>query len=123
MKANPVNWFEIYVQDMQRAKGFYEAVFQTELTNLNNPHVEMWGFPMETNARGAAGSLVKIEGVPSGGRGTLIYFSCEDCALEQARVTAAGGSVHKPKFSIGEYGYISLVHDSEGNLIGLHSLQ
>ena len=24
---NPVGWFEIYVEDMDRAKAFYEAVF------------------------------------------------------------------------------------------------
>jgi uncharacterized protein len=31
MKNNPVGWFEIYVQDMPRAKAFYEAVFQGKL--------------------------------------------------------------------------------------------
>ena len=123
MKNNPVNWFEIYVQDMQRAKAFYETVFQTKLTKLANTDIDMWGFPMAKNTPGAGGSLVKIEGVPSGGNSTLVYFYCEDCAVEEARVEEAGGSVHKPKFSIGEYGFISLVHDTEGNLFGLHSMQ
>ena len=123
MKNNPVNWFEIYVQDMQRAKGFYETVFQTELTKLANPDIEMWAFPMAKNTPGAGGSLVKIEGVPSGGNSTLVYFYCEDCAVEEARVEQAGGSVHKSKFSIGEYGFIALVKDTEGNLFGLHSMQ
>ena len=27
MNSNPVGWFEIYVQDMNRAKAFYESVF------------------------------------------------------------------------------------------------
>ena len=31
---NPVRWFEIYVQDMGRAKTFYEAVFGIQLTKL-----------------------------------------------------------------------------------------
>lgn len=123
MKNNPVIWFEIYVQDMQRAKTFYESVFQVELSKLNNPDIEMWAFPMERNTTGAAGSLVKIEGVPSGGNSTLVYFSCQDCAAESARVEDAGGSVHKPKFSIGEYGFIALVNDIEGNMFGLHSMQ
>jgi catechol 2,3-dioxygenase-like lactoylglutathione lyase family enzyme len=45
MATNPVIWFEIYVQDMERAKKFYEAVLQTKLEKLNNPELEMWAFP------------------------------------------------------------------------------
>jgi predicted enzyme related to lactoylglutathione lyase len=62
-----------------------------------------------------------MEGMAPGGGGTLIYFSCVDCAVEESRVEAAGGRVLKPKMAIGAYGFISLVLDSEGNTIGLHS--
>ncbi len=72
---------------------------------------------------GAAGALVRMDGVPSGGGGTLVYFSCDDCAVEQGRVQAAGGTVFKPKFSIAPHGHIALVVDTEGNCIGLHSMQ
>lgn len=123
MKNNPVNWFEIYVQDMARAKRFYEAVFQLELEKINNPDFEMWGFPMNMNGFGASGSLVKIDGVSSGGNSTLVYFSCNDCAVEADRVVASGGSIHKPKMSIGQYGFIVLAVDSESNMFGLHSMQ
>ena len=118
---NPVNWFEIYVDDMQRAKAFYEAVLGVQLSRLEDTEFEMWAFPMERDASGAAGALVKMTGVPSGGNSTLVYFVCEDCAVEESRVAAAGGRVHKPKMSIGEYGFISLVVDTEGNMVGLHS--
>jgi predicted enzyme related to lactoylglutathione lyase len=127
MKSNPVGWFEIYVQDMPRAKAFYEAVFQGELTPLTNPDpegfadMEMWAFPMDQEGSGAAGALVRMGGCPSGGS-TLVYFSCEDCAVEAARAAAHGGSVFKPKMSIGEYGFIAMVTDTEGNMIGLHSM-
>jgi hypothetical protein len=66
---------------------------------------------------------VNIPGVPSGGNSTLVYFACEDCAVEGARVAAAGGTIHREKLSIGEYGFIVLAVDTEGNMIGLHSLQ
>lgn len=122
MKSNPVGWFEIYVQDMGRAKRFYEAVFQGKLQKLDSPGMEMWAFPMEMNAPGAAGALVKLQGVPSGGS-TLVYFRCDDCASEEARVLEAGGTIHKKKFSIGEYGYISLAVDPDGNMLGLHSMK
>ncbi len=123
MKHNPVNWFEIYVQDMDRAKQFYESVFQTKLALINGPDIEMWGFPMDTDRFGAGGSLVKMEGVHSGGNSTMVYFICDDCAIEASRVEAAGGRIHKPKMSIGEYGFISLAFDTEGNMFGMHSMK
>lgn len=122
MKTNPVGWFEIYVQDMARAKAFYEAVFQVSLVQLNNPELELWSFPMAMDRWGASGALVKMAGVSSGGNSTIVYFSCADCAVEAARAAGAGGQVVREKWSIGEYGFIALVADSEGNVIGLHSL-
>ena len=71
---------------------------------------------------GTSGSLVKMKGYPSGGNSTIVYFGCEDCAVEEARVVKYGGGVERCKFSIGEYGAISLVYDTEGNLFGLHSM-
>ena len=125
MNRNPVGWFEIYVQDMDRAKKFYEAVLHVELMKLESPdpEIEMLAFPMNMEAGGASGALAKMEGCPSGGMGTLVYFSCEDCASEASRVEAAGGKICKPKMSIGQYGFIALVNDTEGNMIGLHSMQ
>jgi len=122
MSDNPVRWFEIYVQDMARAKAFYESVFQTKLERLNSPELEMWAFPMKMAGAGCAGSLVKMDGGPSGGNSVLIYFACEDCAVEASRVVEFGGRVERDKSSIGEYGYIALVRDTEGNMIGLHSM-
>jgi len=123
MKHNPVNWFEIYVQDMARARKFYEAVFHLKLEKVNSPDTEMWGFPMDVNRFGAGGSLVKMEGVSSGGNSTVVYFICADCAVEAGRVKAAGGHVHKEKMSIGEYGFMALAFDTEGNMFGLHSMK
>ena len=123
MPHNAVRWFEIYVQNMDRAKKFYEAVFKVNLEKLNAPGLEMWSFPTQMNQLGTGGSLVKMEGVPSGGNSVLVYFASDDCAVEEARVEANGGRIHRRKMSIGEYGFISLVYDTEGNTIGLHSMQ
>jgi len=121
MNANPVGWFELYVQEMPRAKAFYETVFGVVLEFLPGTEYEMWSFPMDMERYGSPGALIKMEGCPSGPGGTLVYFSCEDCAVESARAVEAGGTIFKEKFSIGPYGFIALVQDSEGNLIGLHS--
>jgi predicted enzyme related to lactoylglutathione lyase len=123
MTDNPVRWFEIYVQDMARARAFYEAVFEVKLEKLESPGMEMWTFPMLKDGMGAGGALVRMEGVPSGGGGTLVYFGCDDCAIEAARVGKAGGKIQQEKMPIGEYGFIALLHDTEGNRIGLHSMK
>lgn len=128
MKSNPVGWFEIYVQDIPRAKAFYEAVFQGTLEKLNNPDsknfpdMEMWTFPMSMGEFGASGALVKMAGCASGGS-TLVYFSCADCSVEAARATVHGGKIFRNKMPIGEHGFIALIEDTEGNMIGLHSMQ
>lgn len=126
MASNPVRWFEIYIRDMNRATKFYESVFATKLEKLATPGPgvsEMWTFPMHNGGTGAAGALVKMEGGPSGGGGTIVYFGCEDCARESSRVVPNGGKVMKDKFAIGEHGFIALVNDTEGNTIGLHSMK
>jgi predicted enzyme related to lactoylglutathione lyase len=121
MTRNAVGWFEIYVQDIVRAKAFYETVFQLELNRLNSGDIQMWAFPGAMESPGSPGSLVHMPGFPSGGNSVLVYFSSEDCAVEESRVAAAGGTVKRTKMGIGEYGFVTLVVDTEGNLIGVHS--
>lgn len=118
---NPVHWFEIYVDNMERAKAFYEQVFAIELTSLDMPGIDMWCFPANHEQTGSSGALIKEETVSAGHNSTVVYFACEDCALEESRTEPAGGSVHRTKMSIGEHGFVSLIKDTEGNLIGLYS--
>lgn len=125
---NPVGWFEIYVQNMERAKKFYETVLGCELTPMSNPGseatgVEMMGFPGSMTAAGASGALARMDGFKSGDNSVLIYFSCADCSQQAARAAQNGGKIHREKMSIGQYGFIALVTDTEGNMIGLHSLK
>ena len=126
MASNPVRWFEIYVQDMPRAKAFYEAVFKRKIEKMDNPakpELDYWSFPsMIMDQPGTSGALVKMPGMPSGGNSTIIYFGCDDCAVEAKRVVAAGGKVKQEKMSLGQYGFMALAYDTEGNLIGLHSM-
>ncbi len=123
--ANPVGWFEIYVADIERGKAFYQSVFGVELSELNpagNEGPEMWAFPWEDNSVGAAGAICHFDGVDPGNNSTVVYFNCADCAVEAGRVAASGGQVVRDKMSIGEYGFIVLALDPDGNMIGLHSM-
>jgi hypothetical protein len=121
--TNPCNWFEIYVDDMSRAKAFYGKLLGVELTKLDNPEIEMLAFPSDQKSYGTSGALVRMPGFKTGANSVLVYFSCEDCAVEAAKVPALGGSIQKEKTSVGQYGYIALAVDTEGNMFGLHSMK
>lgn len=128
---NPVNWFEIYVQDLPRARKFYEKVLGVEMEEIivpaegqekEDPVFQMLGFPFVDGEPNASGALVKAEGMESGGNSTMVYFTCDDCSVEEGRVEKAGGKILKEKFSIGEFGFSSILMDTEGNTFGLHSM-
>ena len=118
-----VGWFEIPVSDMDRAKKFYDSVFDIEIGIHDLGGLIMGWFPMDAEKSGATGSLVQHEMYrPSLTDGTLIYFSCKDLANELSRVEAANGEIMKPKTEIGGgHGFMALVKDTEGNRIALHS--
>jgi len=112
---------------MARARAFYEAMLAIHLEQLEGADtgstIELWAFPMHKDGAGAAGALAKMDGVPSGGNGTIVCFSCADCGVEAKRAATHGGELMKNKFAIGPYGFIALVIDTEGNVAGLHSMQ
>ncbi|WP_334177553.1 VOC family protein [Pseudoxanthomonas sp.] len=123
--TNAIGWFDVYVDDMERAAAFYEAVFQRQLESIDDPADEtiMRCFPADMGAYGAGGALVKSSRAQPGPGGTLVYFSVDDCAEEQSRAVAAGGKVVRPKFSIGQFGWVAMCMDTEGNLFGLSSMR
>ncbi len=127
MKQNVVCWFEMYVDDMERAKQFYSTVLNVHIADGPEMEgmsgVQMAFFPWLENAPNANGALVKMNGMSPGTGGTLVYFQSEDCAVEEKRVEAAGGKVEQPKMSLGEHGFCSVCIDTEGNRFGLHSMK
>ena len=119
---NPVTWFEIYVEDLPRAKAFYEQVFGVELTPDASPgEFEAYRFPGGMPGLGAMGALMKHPMRKPSHQGTRVYFHVEDCALVAARAEVLGAPVHRHKCNIGVDGFIAIIGDLEGNAIGLHS--
>jgi predicted enzyme related to lactoylglutathione lyase len=119
---NVVSWFEIPVTDMQRAKAFYGQVLGLTLSEL--PSIvgqELASFPWQQNAPHASGALVRGPSTSPRADGTIVYFQCDDLAEQLGRVEANGGKILTPKTSIGQWGFIAHVMDSEGNRIGLAS--
>jgi predicted enzyme related to lactoylglutathione lyase len=120
---NPVGWFEIYVQDIERAKAFYTTVFGAEFKRLESPDMELFTFGIDTSSYGASGALVHMPGFHVGSNSVMVYFRSEDCDVELTKALKAGGRLQKPKTSIGANGYIALFYDTERNMIGVHSMR
>lgn len=123
-----ISWFEVPVNDMDRAKKFYETVFEVEVSVNDFGGILMGWFPPaeDITAPGISGSLVQHEGeyIPSATHGTLVYFNSQsgDIDHELSRVEAAGGSIVRPKTLISnEIGYMAVILDTEGNRIALYN--
>ena len=119
--TNALNWFEIPITDFERAKKFYEAIFEIELTPIQMADYEMAMFPSEPPH--VSGALVKSSSHVPSTTGVVLYLNANpDLQLVVDRIEAAGGQVSMPKTFIDEQtGYMAFFIDSEGNSMGLHS--
>ena len=125
MEANLGTWFEIPVNDMERAKTFYEKVFDIQIHVVQLGETQMGWFPSPhvPGAAGAGGSLIHNPAhyKPSA-EGTLIYLSSKDITTELDRIEKAGGKVVQGKTQISEeIGYMAVFLDPEGNRVAMHS--
>lgn len=119
--SNSVGWFDLNVANLDRAKKFYETVFNVKLTDLPIEWGRQSFFPFNPESQNISGALVEKADFIASGNNTVIYFETEDCVSEEQRIAQAGGKVVQPKLHIGEFGYISIFIDTEGNTVGLHS--
>ena len=123
MEMNLVNWFEIPVTDMTRARKFYSSVFGQELSEANMPGIEMAMFPWIQGAPNTAGCLIKSEFLQPSPNATAVYFMCNDVAETAKKIEENGGKIITPKYSLGDWGFAGHFLDSEGNRMGLHSVK
>ena len=121
---NAINWFEIPATDIDRAKKFYEAIFDFEMPDLDiGDGLRMALFPATAGTVG--GTIIQNNEwyFPSENRGPLLYLNANPNLQHILdRVEDAGGKVMIPKRLITEdNGYMAVILDSEGNRIALHS--
>ena len=105
---NPVEWFEIPTSDLERAKSFYAKVFDIEFQFIEMPDSNMYMFGAP-DAIGSGGCLLQSNESKPSTEGSIIYFSCEDVAVQAGRVEEAGGKLHMPKTDIGEFGFYAQI--------------
>ncbi len=122
--SNSLNWFEIPVKDIKRAKKFYEAIFSTQLDEMPEMMgMKMVGFPMEMGNGKASGALVQSQMHKPSMDGPVIYLNANP-KIEKVieKIEAAGGKLISPKTQISpEVGYMAFFVDSEGNKMALHA--
>jgi predicted enzyme related to lactoylglutathione lyase len=121
--VNTLNWFEVSVADLARAKAFYETVFDIQLYDLILPELQMALFPSQPGNGKLSGALAKSASHIPSGDGAIVYFNANpDLSVSLARVEGAGGKVLLPKTLISpENGYMAFIMDTEGNKVGIHS--
>lgn len=122
-----IHWFEIPVTDINRAAKFYSSVLTAEvqIVDMTEQMGSMIG--LLPNRDGVGGALVQNSqyGYIPAKTGTLVYLIV-DGDLNQAleRVQSSGGSILLPKTQMGESGgFTGWIEDTEGNKVGLYSLE
>ena len=121
--VNIINWFEVSVSDMARAKKFYETVFSVKLEQMDMMGMQMAMFPSENMNGKVSGALVQGPMHKPSADGAKLYFNANpDMSDIVNKIDAAGGKVTMPKTKINdEVGYMAFFVDTEGNAVALHS--
>ncbi len=121
-QRNALNWFEIPVNDFDRAKKFYSIVLDYDMQSYQMAENELGFFPMENGLVG--GAIVKGYGYTPSKAGSLVYLNAgEDLTPALQRTEPAGGKILQNKTLISnEIGYYALIIDCEGNKVALHSM-
>ena len=119
--THAINWFEIPTTDLERASRFYESLLGISLKRerFAGTDTHMAIFPGEQES--VRGALIASPRRKPVADGALVYLHAQDLDASLARLEKVGGSVVLPKTDIGEPGFIALVRDSEGNVVGLHA--
>ena len=121
--VNILNWFEISVSDITRAKKFYETIFSIQMEEMDMMGMKMASFPYDPMSGKLAGALVQSDMHKPSADGVKVYFNGNpdlDAAL--SKVEAAGGKIVMPKSKISDdIGQMAFFIDTEGNAVALHS--
>jgi predicted enzyme related to lactoylglutathione lyase len=127
-QTNVLTWFEIPVSNIDRAKTFYETIFDIQMVKRKDGNEEAVFFPfnpaiVQATSGRITGVLTKTERNSPSGNGTVVYINASpSIQLVLDKVEAAGGNLVLPKTQI-PAGFIAIIIDTEGNKVGLHAEQ
>ena len=122
--AHAINWFEIPVKNLSRAKTFYETVIGAPMQTMEAMGMKSAFFPADMENGSVGGCILEGQGYEPTNKGSLIYLNGgDDLSVPLSRVEKAGGRIITPKMAIGHNGFLAHFEDTEGNKVGLHSMK
>lgn len=123
--TNAISWFEIPVNNFDRAKKFYSTIYNYDMPEQMMGNSRMGFLISNTEKGGIGGAIVAGDGNKPATDGTLAYLNGgSDLEIVLKRVETAGGKILLPKTQISpEIGYFAIFMDSEGNRLALHSIK
>jgi len=118
--AEMVSWFEIPVENIERARKFYEAIFDFKIVDLDVGGEIYPCFP-NRDEDGFSGALVQNEVIKPGKSGPLVYLnSYGDMDLLLQKIAASGGTIIQQKKEVAPgFGFFAFFEDTEGNFLAL----
>lgn len=114
-----VRYFEIPVNDIDRAVEFYEFVFGVELERAVVDGYSMAHFPSLGDGRGADVTLAKGDVYVPSKSGAIVYFHVPDIEAVMSRAVARGAAVLYARKEVAPGTWVAEFEDSEGNRIAL----
>jgi len=117
-----IHWFEIPVEDFERARAFYSKIFDFDMPAGDMGPNRMGFFPCDRG--GIGGAIVRGPGYTPSATGSKVYLNGgADLAVVLGRVEAAGGTVVLGKTLVREdLGWFAVFRDPDGNEVALHSM-
>ena len=107
-------WIDLGIPDLDRAKGFYGAVFGWE---FETGPVEAGHYTMCLLRGKPVAALTPVE--PSGDYWWNVYFATDDCHRTAARIVEAGGTLVMEPMTIMSQGSMAMAVDPTGAQFGL----
>ncbi|SET33080.1 VOC family protein [Thalassotalea agarivorans] len=118
--ADQIVWLDMPTTDLARASKFYTGLLGAPVQYQEMDGMEFAMFP--DAEKSVSGCLIPGTEEDILKRGALIYFNVDGRIVEAEQwAKDNGGEVLEPIHAIGPYGFRSVIHDSEGNRIALHS--
>lgn len=117
---NVITWFELPVNDFDRAKKFYENVLEILLTEVEIDGFKSLTFPFDGS--NVSGALIQNQGSEPN-QSVILYFNAgEKLSPALERLKANKGKIVMETMPI-KSGVIAHALDSEGNKIALFALE
>jgi len=110
--AHTICHFEIPVDDLERAKRFYQGIFGWQIVDTGSQGYHL----IQTGEGELAGGMMKRV-VPE--QRPVLYILVESVDEYAKKVQEAGGTIVVPKMAVPTMGYFAQALDTEGNVFAI----